>query len=87
MAAISAPNPPVTGASWSTRTFEVFRTEAATVEMSQGIKVRRSITSMESPSTASFSAARAAHTTPTPYVTTVASAPSRVISALPIGRV
>jgi hypothetical protein len=56
-AAISAPNPPVIGASWLTRSFPVLLTEASTVSLSHGISVLRSMSSQDIPSYHKFMSA------------------------------
>ncbi len=83
-AATSPPMPPVSRASWTTRTLPVFRTERSIVFQSIGSSVRRSITSM-SISDAMSRAAFITAWTGEPYVTTVRSRPSLRRAAFPIG--
>src|SRR5207244_2073570 len=77
VAAISPPKPPVCVSSWSTTTFEVLRTLSSTAFLSQGISVRRSRISTETPSPSSSCAASSAVQTIAPQVTSVMSSPSR----------
>ena len=87
VAAISAPKPPVRESSCSTSTFDVFRADSSTAALSQGITLRRSITSTETPSPSSVLAASSAVWTIAPQVITDRSRPSRCVRALPIGTV
>src|SRR5205085_610280 len=87
VAAISAPNPPVRVSSCRTSAFEVFRTDSSTAALSQGMTLRRSTISTDTPSESSCSAASAAVCTIAPHVSTETSSPSRCTRAFPIGTV
>ena len=65
------------GASLSSTTRPVLRTDALIVSRSSGATVRRSMTSTEMPSAATASAASSAWRTVNEYVTSVTSSPSR----------
>ena len=86
VAAISAPIPNGTTASWAISRRLVLRTESRIVSMSSGATVRRSITSTEMPSPATASAAASASCTIRDTDTTVTSVPGRTTAALPIGQ-
>ena len=77
VAAISAPMPNGTTASWAIRSRLVLCTESRIGTMSSGATVRRSITSTEMPSPASCSAAATASCTIRETDTTVTSVPAR----------
>src|ERR1017187_5158145 len=81
----SPPNPPCTLSSWTTRTRDVFFTEAAMASKSSGTSDRRSSTSTLFPSFASASAASSAKCTGVPYARIVRSVPSRRRRATPNG--
>src|SRR6187200_382909 len=76
-ASTSPAHPPVSGPSSTTTIRFVFRTDATTVSRSNGLSVRRSITSTEIPSFSSSSAASMASWTPFIAVASVMSLPSR----------
>ena len=85
VAAISAPMPNGTTASWAMRSRLVLWTDSRTGAMSSGATVRRSITSTEIPSPASASAAASASCTIRDTDTTVTSVPARTTADRPIG--
>ncbi len=85
-AAISAPMPNGTTASWAMRSRLVLCTESRMGARSSGARVRRSITSTEIPSSLSCSAAATASCTIREMDTTVTSVPARTTAALPMGR-
>ena len=85
VAAISAPMPKGTTASWAIRSRLVLCTEASTGSRSSGATVRRSITSTEIPSPASSSAAASASWTMRDTETTVMSDPARTTADRPMG--
>lgn len=62
LAVISAPNPLVIGASWLTRRRPVLLTEFSTILLSQGMRVRKSMSSQEIPSLSMTSLAAASNT-------------------------
>ena len=77
---------PLWTATLATMQRPVFCTERITVSMSSGTRLRRSITSADTPlSAASFSAAFRQSCTAGPQETKVRSLPSRFTSATPIG--
>ena len=84
-AAISAANPPVRGASWTSSAFPVAATSARIVASSSGVIVRGSTTVTSMPSPASSSAAASALPTITAVATMVRSSPRRRTAALPSG--
>ena len=77
--------PLVLWASLTRTTFPVFLTELMMISLSSGTKVRGSTTSTEMPSSANSSAACMTRRSILPYVTTVTSVPSRLISPTPRG--
>ena len=85
VAAISAPMPKGTTASWAMRSRLVLCTESRTGATSSGATVLRSITSTEIPSAATSSAAATASWTIRETETTVTSVPGRTTADLPIG--
>ncbi len=84
-AAISAPTPHIENASSTTSKWPVLATLWAIVSTSKGTIVRRSITSQEIPSAASFSAASTQRWTGVPQLTIVRSVPGRTMLATPNG--
>ena len=81
--ATSAPHPHACGFSSTVNSRLVAATEASTVAMSRGTRLRRSITVASMPSPASRSAAANARGTISPSATTVQSLPSRSTLAVP----
>src|SRR5215207_7882987 len=84
-AAISAANPAVRGASWTSSAFPVAVTSARMVASSSGVIVRGSTTVTSMPSPASSSAAASDLPTMIAVATMVRSLPRRHTSALPSG--
>ena len=85
-AAISAPMPNGTTASWAMRSRLVFATDSRIGAMSSGATVRRSITSTEMPSPASCPPRPRPHScTIRETETTVTSVPARTTADVPIG--
>ena len=85
VAAISAPIPNGTTASWAMSSRDVLVTDSRIGAMSSGATVRRSITSTETSSPASVSAAASASWTIRDTDTTVTSRPARTTRDRPIG--
>ena len=85
-AANSAPIPHESESSWTITTRFVFFTDSAIASMSNGLMVRRSITSVEIPERSATSfAATSERCTSAPQVITVTSVPSRAVRAFPNG--
>jgi hypothetical protein len=84
-AAISAPNPTVSGASCTTTARPVERTALPMASTSSGTRDRRSSTCASTPSSASRAAAARDFATIAPYVTIVTAPPSRTTRARPMG--
>ena len=78
---VSAPKPPVTGASCAINTRPVLDTERIIVSLSRGFKNHNNNFDVNPSSTASFSAASRARGTIIEYATIVRSRPSRLTSA------
>src|SRR2546425_13349187 len=87
IALISAPYPPVRGASYTTTARPVFFTDDRTVGSSRGTKVRRSITSASTPFSAAFVAASRQTWAMYPYAIRLTSFPDLRTAACPRGTV